>query len=38
MALLKIKPFIIDDTTANDAFVQANAAFLQANSAASFAN
>ena len=38
MSLLKIKPFIIDDTTANDAFVQANAAFSQANSSGSFAN
>jgi len=38
MALLKIKPFIIDDTTANDAFVQANAAFAQANAAFAQAN
>ena len=38
MSLLKIKPFIIDDTTASDAFVQANAAFSQANSSGSFAN
>jgi hypothetical protein len=38
MSLLKIKPFIIDDTTASDAFVQANAAFNQANTGAEFAN
>jgi hypothetical protein len=45
MSLLKIKPFIIDDTTASDAFVQANAAFDHANASyisqnttASFAN
>jgi len=38
MSLLKIKPFIIDDTTASDAFVQANAAFGTANSAALYAN
>lgn len=38
MSLLKIKPFIIDDTTAADAFVQANAAFNQANAAFAQAN
>ena len=38
MSLLKIKPFIIDDTTANDAFVQANAAFSHANASFAFAN
>jgi hypothetical protein len=38
MSLLKIKPFIIDDTTASDAYVKANGAFGTANSAALYAN
>jgi hypothetical protein len=38
MSLLKIKPFVIDDTTASDAYVKANGAFGTANSAALYAN
>lgn len=38
MTLLKIKPFIIDDTTAADAFVKANASYIAQNTTAIFAN
>ena len=38
MPLLKLKSFIIDDTTANDSFARANASFSAANNAYTQAN